>query len=124
MYWFPLPASTVQMSTGKLNERKRGSMLQYSVELNDFDIKKLHELASEHFSGDFVEKVMTLGERLREEGRRQMQPVIEQAAKEAEKHKAEDIAVKLLLKGDDPKVVSEVTGMPLVEVERLMKRKQ
>ena len=105
------------------------TMLHYTIEYNDFNMGNLIKLTSDHFPGNLTEKVMSLGERLRQEGMEKglqqgVQQGMEQGMQQGIEKEKNEIAMKLIEKGCDLSLVYEVTGLPMLDLEKLINEPQ
>ena len=91
-------------------------LLHYTLEAsNASSTKEISQLATRYLSHELGDKVMTLGERLREEGRTEGH--IEGAEK-----MCITIAEKMLGDGIDPRAVVRLTNLPLEKICHLQKK--
>ena len=88
-------------------------LLKYTLEASNIhSVEQLSRLAARYLSNDLGEKVMTLGERLRQEGR-------VEGRVEGQIQTRNDIAAKLLKEGVDLSFIVKITQLPRSAIKQI-----
>ena len=90
------------------------SMLEYAVIGSEVaDINELRKLVTQILSPQHGEKVMTLGQRLYEEG-------IDKGVQKGQDKSMAEVARKLILEGAELAFITRITGLPVERIKEMM----